>query len=246
MPVCYRYGELEETQAGKNLKMSRSRHLRRARRSARREGNGRLVAVLALVFALAAGLGLVGASAYLAVVNGLPDVVQVEVQFGMRGAETFRPLLVYDSSGEHVLYRHLHPDAQSRQWIDPETAPASLMQATVAAVEPDFWTSSGYDLSSQTASTISERLVETALLPPGEPSLIRVAQRALLAAELTRRYPRERILAWYLNSADYGDAAYGIDSAALVHYGKHADELSLGENASLAAILKPETNQLDA
>jgi len=225
--------------------MSRSLQIRRARRSTRREGSGQLVAVLAMVFALVAGLGLLGASAYLAVVKGLPDVVQVEAQFGMRGAETFRPLLVYDSSGEHVLYQHLHPDAQARQWIDLESVPDSLMQATVAAVEPDFWTSSGYDLSNPTASTISERLVEIALLPPSEPSLARVAQRALLAAELTRRYPKERILTWYLNSADYGDAAYGIDSAALVHYGKHADQLSVGENASLAAMLVPETRQLD-
>ncbi|MEE9216284.1 MAG: transglycosylase domain-containing protein, partial [Anaerolineales bacterium] len=80
--------------------------------------------------------------------------------------------------------------------------------------------------------------------PPGEPSLARVVQRALLAAELTRRYPKEQVLAWYLNSADYGDAAFGIDSAALVHYGKHADELSLGESVSLAAMLDPQSRQL--
>ena len=203
-----------------------------------------MVVVLSLILALVAGLGLIGASAYLAVVRGLPDVVQVEAQFGMRGAETFRPLLVFDSSGEHVLYRHLHPDAQSRQWIDPESS--ILAQAIVAAVEPDYWSSPGFDLSSQTASTISERLVEIALLPPGEPSLTSLAQRSLLAAELTRRYPRERILTWYLNSADYGDAAYGIDSAALARYGKHAEELSLGESASLAALLDSRFTELDA
>ncbi len=226
--------------------MPRSLQIRRSRRSPRGEGSGQLIAVLALVLALVAGLGLLSASAYLAIVSGLPDVGQVEAQFGMRGAETFRPLLVFDSTGEHVLYQHLHPDAQPRQWIEPESAPASLTQATVAAIEPDYWTSPGYDLTGQTASTISERLVEIALLPPGEPSLTRVAQRALLAAELTRRYPKERILAWYLNSADYGQAAFGIDSAALVYYGKNADELSLGESVSLAALLDPQSSQLDA
>jgi membrane peptidoglycan carboxypeptidase len=225
--------------------MPRSLQIRRSRKYSRREGSGQLVAALALALALVAGLGLLAASAYLAVVSGLPDVGLVEAQFGMRGAETFRPLLAYDSLGEHVLYQHLHPDAQQRQWIEPESAPANLMQATVAAIQPDYWTSPGYDLTSQTATTISERLVEIALLPPGEPSLARVAQRTLLAAELTRRYPKERILTWYLNSADYGEAAYGIDSAALVRYGKHADELSLGESASLAAMLDPQSSQLE-
>lgn len=220
--------------------------IRRFRRSARSEDRGPLVVVLALALVLAAGLGLLGASAYLALVSGLPDVVQVEAQFGMRGAETYRPLLVYDSAGEHVLYRHLHPDAQPRQWIDPELAPSSLAQTTVAAVEPDYWISPGYDLSSATASTISERLVEVALLPPGEPSPARLVQRALLAAELTRRYSKDRILAWYLNSADYGSAVYGIDSAALVYFGKHAVALSLGESASLAAYLRSPPRELDA
>ncbi len=225
--------------------MSRPLQIRRSRRSARTDGNGRLVAVLALLLALAAGVGLIGTSAYLAVVNGLPDVARVEAQFGMRGAETFRPLLVYDSSGKHVLYQHLHPDAEPRQWIDTASAPANLTQATVAAVQPDYWISPGYDLTSQAASTISERLVEIALLPPGEPSLTRVAQRALLAAELTRRYPKERILDWYVNSAEYGEAVYGVDAAALAYYGKHADELSLGETASLAALLDSRARELD-
>lgn len=218
--------------------------IRRSRRSNR--SHSPLLVGVALAVALAAGLGLLGAAAYLAIVSGLPDVGEVEAQFGIRGAETFRPLLVYDRSGEHVLYEHLNPAAQSRQWITLESAPASLAQTTVAAVEPDYWISPGYDLAGPTASTISERLVEVALLPPGEPSPIRLVQRVLLAAELTRRYPKERILAWFLNSADYGRAAYGIDAAALAYYGKHADGLSLGESASLAALLDSPPAEADA
>jgi membrane peptidoglycan carboxypeptidase len=191
-------------------------------------------------------LVLLGASLYLALVSGLPDVAQVEAQFGMRGAERFQPLLVYDNSGEHVLYQHIHPEARSRRWIEPESVSASFAQSVVAAIEPGFWTSTGYELSSREASTISERLVEVSLLPPGEPSLQRSVQRALLAAELTRRYPRERILAWYINSAHYGHAAYGIDSAALAYYDKHADGLSLGEGASLAALLNSPQLMQDA
>jgi len=220
--------------------------IRRSRRSARSQGRGPLVAVLALGAGLAAGLGLLAAFGYLTVVSGLPDVAQVEAQFGMRGAETYRPLLVYDRSGERVLYEHLNPAAQSRQWIDFELAPASLAQTMVAAVEPDYWASPGYNLTGQRASTIGERLVEAALMPPGDPSPTRSVQRVLLAAELTRRYPKERILAWYLNSADYGRAAYGIDSAALVYYGKHAEELSLGESASLAALLDSPSAEMEA
>jgi membrane peptidoglycan carboxypeptidase len=65
----------------------------------------------------------------------------------------------------------------------------------------------------------------------------------LLAAEITRRYPREQILEWYLNSADFGQRSYGIDAAALTYFGKHASDLSLAESALLASIpLNPADN----
>ena len=41
---------------------------------------------------------------------------------------------------------------------------------------------------------------------------------------------------WYINTNFYGNLAYGIDAAALVYFGKHATDLTLGEAALLAAI----------
>ena len=219
--------------------MTSARQIRRSRRSATRQNSGSLLALLALALALTAAIGLLLSSAYLAVIRGLPEVGRVEAQFGMRGAERYRPIQVYDSSGEHLLYQYLHPAAQSRQWFDVNSLPDAVVNATVAVIEPEFWSSRGFDLE---GNTISERVVEVALMEPGEPTFIRSLQRALLAADLTRRYPKDRVLAWYLNSADYGNAAFGIDAAALVYYGKHADELSIGESASLAALLTATEN----
>jgi membrane peptidoglycan carboxypeptidase len=68
-----------------------------------------------------------------------------------------------------------------------------------------------------------------------------------LAADLTRRYPKDQVLEWYLNTADYGNLAYGIDAAALTYFGKHAGDLSLAEAALLAGIpLHPSTNPTEA
>src|SRR3989304_2468277 len=72
-------------------------------------------------------------------------------------------------------------------------------------------------------------------------------RRPVPAADLTPRFAKAQILEWYLNTADYGNQAYGIDAAALTYFGKHAGELSLAEATLLAGIpLHPSTNPTEA
>ncbi len=221
--------------------------LRRARRSRRDSQPGPLLGFLAISLSAAALAGLAAGSTLLGLAAELPEVARIEGQFGLRGAEAFRPLLLYDRSGEVVLFQNLPPAAADRIWVDPLQAPQHVVQATVAALDPTFWTNPGYELrglADGSSVTITQRLTAAALLPPasGERSpAARSIQNVLLAAELTRRYPKDRILAWYLNSADYGRSAYGIDAAGLVYFGRHAAELSQGESSMLAALaLEPE------
>jgi len=54
--------------------------------------------------------------------------------------------------------------------------------------------------------------------------------------EISRRYSKDQVLEWYLNSNHYGNLAYGIDAAARVYFGKPVGKLSLGECSMLAAI----------
>ena len=49
---------------------------------------------------------------------------------------------------------------------------------------------------------------------------------------------KNEILARYLNTAYFGDGAYGADSAAQRYFGKNATELSLSEAAMLAGLIK--------
>ncbi len=58
----------------------------------------------------------------------------------------------------------------------------------------------------------------------------------MLAAQVTTEFGREKMLEWYLNSAQYGEFIYGADAAARAYFGKSAAQLSLGEAAMLVAI----------
>jgi len=223
-----------------------------------------------LLISFLAGLAVLGlALTFANLAAALPPVHDLERSFGPSGREAFRPVRFYDRDQGQLLFEWLHPSASSRRWIylDPEgpiDLPSYSLQAILIAQDQGFWSHPGYLPAQALAAitdylfgsqgdaanmTITERLAQAQLAPlysGGEnPGAARV-QTVLLAAEITRRYPREQILEWYLNSADFGNQAYGIDAAALVYFDKHASDLTLAESTMLASIpLAPELNPVD-
>ena len=247
--------------------------IRSRRRRSRRIGTswvgGTVISLLALMILLIGAVGMTVSIAYANLTGGLPPVQEIEFAFGPIGSESFQPVRIYDRRDEVLLFEVIHPAAVDRQWLrlDPlaeNVLPHHVVQGTIAALDETFWTNPGYDADAlfqdlirtlmrkpidTTRRTIGQRLVETHLLPLGDSdlsSLARNIRSALMSAELTRQYPPEQILEWYLNSADYGNFAYGIDAAALVYFGKHATDLTLAEGPMLAGVpLEPALNPID-
>lgn len=211
---------------------------RRRRRSPDAGRGARLGAVSALLGLLTVVL-LALAAVILRLTAQLPDVGQVEALFGLRGAEQYRPMLVFDRTGEALLYRHLNPDAETAVWLELGDMPEFVVEAAIAAAEPEFWANPGTGALASLdpdTNTIAERVVKAMLLPPIDNPFMQELSSALLATELASRYSKERILLWYLNSSDFGRAAFGIDAAALAYFDKHAGELELDEASLLAAL----------
>ena len=104
-----------------------------------------------------------------------------------------------------------------------------LLDATIATEDPNFYKHPGVDpvgllralyyavkdrsLSGPGGSTITQQLVKLTFLT-SEKSITRKVKEAILAAELTRRYPKDTILQIYLNEIYYGNLAYGSEAAA--------------------------------
>src|SRR3990170_2056334 len=221
--------------------------------------------VLGLLGALGLTIGLgtvTGALLFGEVTAGLPAIEGYELRFGSAPTLELPPARLFDRSGQVLIYEALNPAAVDRRWLEitaasPDRLPI-FAQATLAFQDPAYWTHPGYDwratlgavLGSPGPPTLTEQLVEHTLLPledAARPESIRRMRSAVLAADLTRRFAKAQILEWYLNTADYGNQAYGIDAAALTYFGKHAGELSLAEAALLAGIpLHPSTNPTEA
>jgi membrane peptidoglycan carboxypeptidase len=239
---------------------------RRTRRTSHKHSSRRIVGVLSLfaifivLFALVATVGTVSAAVgvYAYYARDLPNPDEI-----VKARQQFETTLIYDRTGQTVLYQVLDPSGGDRQSVAIQDIPKSLINATVAIEDKSFYENPGFDVRGiiravwitlqggnvQGGSTITQQLVKNILIAPESRTSVTVDRKIkeiILASEISRRYSKDQILEWYLNNNFYGNLAYGIDTAAKVYFGKSARELTLGEAAMLAAIPQnPQLNPID-
>ncbi|MCL5411999.1 MAG: PBP1A family penicillin-binding protein [Patescibacteria group bacterium] len=129
--------------------------------------------------------------------------------------------------------------------------PKSLIEATIAIEDKDFYEHKGISITGvarallsnfqekdpygQGASTITQQLARNALLSLDK-SYERKFKEIVLAMEIEKDYNKDQILEMYLNSIYYGAGAYGIRDAAKIYFNKEAKDLTLAESTMLAAL----------
>jgi len=86
-------------------------------------------------------------------------------------------------------------------------------------------------------STITQQLARNLFLTPSQ-NYRRKAQELILAVWLEAKFSKKQILELYLNRVYFGAGAYGIEAASQRYFGKPAAQLTLGESALLAGIMK--------
>ena len=208
------------------------------------------------VFSILLALLILGTAFFYAeLTRELPSVETLPGLLNPPDGLLLQPTRVYDRTGQHIL-KTFAPNESPRRYIpidsqNPQHLPETLVQATLAMADPTFWEHSGYALAGlenpDLHPTIAQQLVSDLLLWNEEPSLQRAFRERLLAAQITSEYGRSQVIEWHLNSANYGNYAYGADAAAQLYFGKSAVELTPAESAILAATSQaPGLNPLDA
>ena len=89
----------------------------------------------------------------------------------------------------------------------------------------------------QGGSTLTQQLAKNVLLSHAR-TLERKVQEALMALWLEHKYTKDQILAMYLNRVYFGSGAYGVEAASQRYFNKSARDVTLGEAALLAGLLK--------
>ncbi len=163
---------------------------------------------------------------------------------------------IYDRTGTHLLYT-IHGE-ENRTTIPLSKIPDNVKWATISTEDQDFYTRPlAIDIkgfaraifgifknrsltSGPGGSTITQQLVKNLILTR-ERSLSRKIKEIILSFRIEKAFNRDEILALYLNQIPYGSNAYGIEQAAKTFFGKPANELSLAESATIAALPKATT-----
>ncbi|MCB9111938.1 MAG: transglycosylase domain-containing protein [Anaerolineales bacterium] len=239
------------------LPILRARRERRLGRQKRNENRTRS-AILSMGLVLSILLGsviILGAFAYADVTRDLPSITILPRLLNPPDGLLLQPTRVYDRTGLQLLATFA-PSELPRRYIpineqNPQHIPPELISAVIAAADPQFEGHSGYSLEGitnpETHPTLAQKLTANLLLYNEPPSLTRAIRERLIAAQITAEFGRTQIMEWYLNSANFGNYAFGIDAAAQLYFGKSVDELTLAESAILAAVSEtPALNPLDA
>jgi penicillin-binding protein 1A len=86
-------------------------------------------------------------------------------------------------------------------------------------------------------STITQQLAKNLFLSNHQ-NLKRKVQELILAIWLEVKFTKKEILALYLNRVYFGGGAYGIEAASQRYFNKETKDLTVGEAAMLAGLLK--------
>jgi len=145
---------------------------------------------------------------------------------------------------------------EEREVVRLEDVPPLFVKAVLAAEDARFFSHGGLDARAivraalanarsggivQGGSTITQQTVKNLFLGP-ERTFWRKAREAAMAVLLDLRYDKERILEAYLNEVYLGQrgpvAICGVQAAARFYFGRDLRELSLGEMATLAGMIR--------
>ena len=154
----------------------------------------------------------------------------------------------YDING-NAIYTTLSEERRIPVSIDK--IPKHTQRAFIAIEDNRFYEHGGIDYRGtaralvstlsgsevQGGSTITQQLAKNAFLTQ-ERSIVRKIKEAFIAKELEHKYTKDEILTMYLNRIYFGQGAYGIESASQYYFGKHVQDLTIAESATLAAIPK--------
>lgn len=149
---------------------------------------------------------------------------------------------------EPVMYQTLFGD-ENRIWVDFDSIPKNLRDATIAIEDKRFESHHGVDWhgtvravfrtltkgNTQGGSTITQQLIKN-VTGNNENTVKRKVTEVYRALALEKDYSKDEILEMYLNTIYLGNQCYGVQTASRMYFHKDVSELTLAECACLISI----------
>lgn len=206
------------------------------------------IAILCLLVAILAG-GLFLYFKYGEDVFAMQDEAKALVQAS--SIETFRASetsIAYNSKGKQIAVLKGEKDAY---YVTLENIPQYAKDAMIVTEDKKFYSHNGIDAGGilraglalirnggekkQGASTITQQLARGVFLN-SDKTYERKIKEIFIALELEKKYSKDEILEFYMNTIYFANGYYGIEAAAKGYFSKSCQELSLAQLCFLCAI----------
>ena len=156
---------------------------------------------------------------------------------------------ILDREGK-LLYKFYQKE--DRSWISIDEIPQSLVLATIAVEDKDFYKHNGlsirgivkaiwYNIKKEKkdklrgGSTITQQLVKNVFFT-NEKEVRRKIKEAILTLILEKKLTKDKILERYFNQVPYGGETYGAQEASWKYFSKNVWEINTAEAAFLAGL----------
>tara|TARA_B100000927_G_scaffold82738_1_gene66318 strand:+ start:579 stop:2849 length:2271 start_codon:yes stop_codon:yes gene_type:complete len=158
--------------------------------------------------------------------------------------------LVYDKQGN--LLGHLSGHGENRLVVDASEVSEHFINALLAREDSRFYEHSGVDYIGamravvlnlkargfdQGASTLTMQLAKNAY-GNKDKTIHRKLLEVAIAIRIEQNYSKDEILGFYMNRIYFGSGLYGIERASQGFFMKPASELTPGEGAMLAGVIR--------
>ncbi len=201
----------------------------------------KFIIIFTLVSILLGGV----AGSYIAISKGIPSIEELKRYNPSAGTKIY--------SDDDVLIGELK--LEKGIFVPIDHMPKNMVNAIIAVEDSRFWKHKGIDYIAiaramvkdvlhaslkEGGSTLTQQLAKVVFLSP-EKTLKRKLMEASLAVKMEKNLSKKEILELYLNRVYFGHGAYGVEMAARVYFGKSAKNLTLGEAALIAGLVKAPT-----
>ena len=156
---------------------------------------------------------------------------------------------IYDYKGKKAgsLY------SQKGSFVEYDKISPNIVNAVVSTEDRTFWKNPGFSIKGMAraalglvihhgqisggGSTLTQQLAKNSLLTQQQ-TFSRKLEELFFAIEINHVYSKKDIITMYLNNAYFGNGVWGVQDASQRYFGKNANQVSVGEAATIAGMLK--------
>lgn len=156
---------------------------------------------------------------------------------------------IYDDSGQKAgnLY------SQKGTFVELDKISPYMQEAVISTEDRTFYTNPGFSIKGMArafvsllihhgniaggGSTLTQQLAKNAILTQQQ-TFSRKLEELFFAIEINHVYSKKDIFTMYLNNAYFGNGVWGVQDASHKYFGKDASDLTVGEAATLAGMLR--------